>query len=89
MQEETKSKESKIQVELAQLKYRLSRLAGLGLVLSRTGGGIGTKGPGEKKLETDKRHIRERIYDLKKELYKIKKLEKLKEVKEMTYLRFL
>ncbi|MCR1972795.1 GTPase HflX [Clostridium sporogenes] len=69
-----KSRESKIQVELAQLKYRLSRLAGLGLVLSRTGGGIGTKGPGEKKLETDKRHIRERIYDLKKELYKIKKV---------------
>lgn len=43
-----KSKESKIQVELAQLKYRLARLTGLGLVLSRTGGGIGTKGPGEK-----------------------------------------
>ena len=68
-----KSKESKIQVELAQLKYRLPRLTGLGLVLSRTGGGIGTRGPGEKKLETDKRHIKERIYDLKKELYKIKK----------------
>lgn len=69
-----KSKESKIQVELAQLKYRLPRLTGLGLVLSRTGGGIGTRGPGEKKLETDKRHIKERIYDLKKELYKIKKV---------------
>ncbi|EJO5346507.1 GTPase HflX [Clostridium botulinum] len=69
-----KSKESKIQVELAQLKYRLPRLTGLGLVLSRTGGGIGTRGPGEKKLETDKRHIKERIYDLKKELNKIKKV---------------
>ncbi|WP_097026031.1 GTPase HflX [Clostridium peptidivorans] len=67
-----KSKEGKIQVELAQLKYRLPRLSGLGTVLSRTGGGIGTRGPGEKKLETDKRHIRERIYDLKSELEKIK-----------------
>ena len=67
-----RSKESKIQVELSQLKYRLSRLGGLGTVLSRTGGGIGTKGPGEKKLETDKRKIRETIYDLNKELEKIK-----------------
>ncbi|MDZ5000815.1 GTPase HflX, partial [Clostridium perfringens] len=53
-----RSKESKIQVELAQLKYRLGRLQGLGTVLSRTGGGIGTRGPGEKKLETDRRHIK-------------------------------
>ncbi|NLZ35439.1 GTPase HflX [Clostridium isatidis] len=68
-----RSKEAKIQVELAQLKYRLSRLQGLGTILSRTGGGIGTKGPGEKKLETDKRHIRETIYDLNSELKKIKK----------------
>lgn len=67
-----KTKEGKIQVELSQLKYRLSRLAGLGTVLSRTGGGIGTRGPGEKKLETDKRHIRETIYDLTKELERIK-----------------
>lgn len=67
-----RSRESKIQVELAQLKYRLPRLSGLGTVLSRTGGGIGTKGPGEKKLEVDKRHIREKIYDLIKELKKIK-----------------
>ncbi len=67
-----RSKESKIQVELSQLKYRLSRLGGLGTMLSRTGGGIGTKGPGEKKLETDKRKIRETIYDLNKELEKIK-----------------
>ncbi|QGU95009.1 GTPase HflX [Clostridium bovifaecis] len=68
-----RSKEAKIQVELAQLKYRLPRLTGMGVVLSRTGGGIGTRGPGEKKLEVDKRHIRERIYDLNKELSKIKK----------------
>lgn len=68
-----KTKEAKIQVELAQLKYRLSRLQGLGTVLSRTGGGIGTRGPGEKKLETDRRHIMESIYDLKDELKKIKK----------------
>lgn len=67
-----RSRESKIQIELAQLKYRLPRLSGLGTVLSRTGGGIGTKGPGEKKLEVDKRHIREKIYDLMKELKKIK-----------------
>ena len=68
-----KTKEAKIQVELAQLKYRKSRLQGLGTVLSRTGGGIGTKGPGEKKLETDRRHINETIYDLNNELKKIKK----------------
>lgn len=68
-----KTKEAKIQVELAQLKYRMSRLQGLGTVLSRTGGGIGTRGPGEKKLETDRRHIMETIYDLKDELKKIKK----------------
>ncbi len=68
-----KSREAKIQVELAQLKYRLSRLQGLGTVLSRTGGGIGTRGPGEKKLETDRRHIMETIYDLKNDLKKIKK----------------
>ncbi|AJH01276.1 GTP-binding protein [Clostridium beijerinckii] len=68
-----KTKESKIQVELAQLKYRLGRLQGLGTILSRTGGGIGTRGPGEKKLETDRRHIMETIYDLKDELKKIKR----------------
>ncbi|MDO4534219.1 MAG: GTPase HflX [Clostridium perfringens] len=68
-----KTREAKIQVELAQLKYRSSRLMGLGTVLSRTGGGIGTRGPGEKKLETDRRHIRETIYDLQQQLKKIKK----------------
>ena len=69
-----KSREAKIQVELAQLKYRKSRLGGLGTVLSRTGGGIGTKGPGEKKLETDRRRIDDTIFDLNKELKKIKKI---------------
>lgn len=68
-----RTREAKIQVELAQLKYRLPRLTGLGTVLSRTGGGIGTRGPGEKKLETDKRHIKEQIYDLNRELEKIRK----------------
>ena len=52
------SREGKLQVELAQLKYRLPRLMGMGVMLSRLGGGIGTRGPGEKKLETDRRHIR-------------------------------
>lgn len=67
-----RTREAKIQVELAQLKYRLPRLIGLGTMLSRTGAGIGTKGPGEKKLEIDKRRIREGIFDLNKELEKIR-----------------
>lgn len=62
------SSEGKIQVELAQLRYRAARLTGYGNVLSRLGGGIGTRGPGEKKLEMDRRHIRERISRLKREL---------------------
>lgn len=66
------SGEGKIQVELAQLKYRLSRLAGLGTSLSRLGGGIGTRGPGEKKLETDRRHIKERIAELNREAGEIR-----------------
>ena len=76
-----KIKEAKIQVELAQLKYRLSRLQGLGTILSRTGGGIGTRGPGEKKLETDRRHIRETIYDLNQDLKKIKKIREVQREK--------
>lgn len=63
--------EGKIQVELAQLKYRASRLAGLRNSLSRLGGGIGTRGPGEKKLEMDRRLIRERISRLKRELKEV------------------
>ncbi len=62
------SKEGKIQVELAQLKYRSARLIGLGTSLSRLGGGIGTRGPGEKKLEIDRRVIKERISILKSEI---------------------
>ena len=67
------SGEGKIQVELAQLRYRASRLAGLGRSLSRLGGGIGTRGPGEQKLEMDRRLIRERISRLKKELKDVEK----------------
>ena len=65
--------EGKIQVELAQLKYRASRLSGLGVSMSRLGGGIGTRGPGEKKLEIDRRLIRDRISQLNKELKVIQK----------------
>lgn len=65
------SKEGKLQVELAQLQYRMPRLTGFGRSLSRLGGGIGTRGPGEKKLETDRRHIAGRIDDIKAELKKI------------------
>ena len=67
------TREGNIQVELAQLKYRATRLVGLRSSLSRLGGGIGTRGPGEKKLEMDRRLIRERISILKKELEGIKK----------------
>ena len=66
------SKEGKLQVELAQLQYRMPRLTGFGKSLSRLGGGIGTRGPGEKKLETDRRHIEKRMYDIKSELAQIK-----------------
>lgn len=65
--------EGKIQVELAQLQYRLSRLAGLGKSLSRLGGGIGTRGPGEKKLEMDRRLIKNRIAQLRRELQEVKR----------------
>ncbi len=65
--------EGKIQVELAQLRYSMTRLAGFGRSMSRLGGGIGTRGPGEKKLEMDKRIIRTRISQLKKELSEVKK----------------
>ncbi len=65
------SSEGKIQVELAQLKYRASRLTGMGKAMSRLGGGIGTRGPGEKKLEMDRRLIGNRISQLKKELEEV------------------
>ena len=66
-----KSREGRLQVELAQQKYRLPRLLGQGTVLSRLGGGIGTRGPGEKKLEIDRRRIRRRIFELEQELEKV------------------
>ena len=72
-----RTKEGRLQVELAQQKYRLPRLAGKGVELSRLGGGIGTRGPGESKLETDKRHIRRRIEALEEEL---KELERRREL---------
>ncbi len=62
------SREGKLQVELAQLSYLLPRLGGQGLVLSRQGGGIGTRGPGETQLETDRRHIRRRMDEIKRQL---------------------
>ena len=65
--------EGKIQVELAQLKYRLSRLSGLGRSLSRLGGGIGTRGPGEKKLEMDRRLINSRVAQLNRELKEVQR----------------
>ena len=68
-----RSREGKLQVELAQLNYRISRLGGQGKMLSRLGGGIGTRGPGESKLESDKRHIRRRIYALENELKEVEK----------------
>lgn len=66
------SNEGKLQVELAQLKYLLPRLAGKGITLSRLGGGVGTRGPGEQKLEMDRRRIRERIARLSRELEELK-----------------
>lgn len=66
------SLEGKLQVEYAQLKYRLPRLLGLGNSLSRQGGGIGTRGPGEKKLETDRRHIQSRMDEIKRQLAEVR-----------------
>lgn len=68
-----RTSEGKIQVELAQLRYRASRLTGLGTSMSRLGGGIGTRGPGEKKLEMDRRLIKVRISQLKKDLEQVKR----------------
>ncbi|MBQ3000804.1 MAG: GTPase HflX [Oscillospiraceae bacterium] len=69
-----KTKEGKLQVELAQYKYLLPRLSGMGKSLSRQGGGIGTRGPGETKLESDRRHIRERISRLQTELAQVRQV---------------
>ncbi|MTI70930.1 MAG: GTPase HflX [Firmicutes bacterium] len=77
------TKEGKLQVELAQLKYRLPRLVGLGTELSRTGAGIGTRGPGEKKLEIDRRHISSRINEVKNQLKNIENIRKTKRTKRL------
>jgi GTP-binding protein HflX len=68
-----RTREGRLQVELAQLNYLLPRLAGHGVAMSRLGGGIGTRGPGETKLEVDRRHIRKRIADLNEEIREVKK----------------
>lgn len=78
------TKEGQLQVELAQLKYTLPRLQGINRNLSRQGGGIGSKGPGEKKLETDRRRIQEKIDDIKNEL---KEMEKIRETKRKKRLK--
>lgn len=72
-----KTSEGKLQVELAQLKYRLPRLRGFGAEMSRTGAGIGTRGPGETRLESDRRHIRRRISALEEEIKELKKRREL------------
>ena len=72
-----RSREGKLQVELAQLKYNLPRLGGQGLVLSRLGGGIGTRGPGETKLEVDRRRIRNRIHDIERQIEDMRRSRKL------------
>lgn len=71
--ERASSAEGRLQVELAQLQYRLPRLTGFGKSLSRTGGGIGTRGPGEKKLEIDRRHIQSRMDEIRKEIKEVQK----------------
>ncbi len=69
-----KTREGRLQVELAQYQYLLPRLSGMGKSMSRLGGGIGTRGPGESKLETDRRHIRDRIHRLKEELDEVRRV---------------
>ena len=78
-----KTKEGKLQVELAQYKYLLPRLSGMGKSLSRQGGGIGTRGPGETKLESDRRHIRERIARLQHELEQVRQVRSVQRERRM------
>lgn len=78
-----KTKEGRLQVELAQYKYLLPRLSGMGNSLSRQGGGIGTRGPGETKLESDRRHIRERIYRLEEELEQVRQVRSVQRERRM------
>ena len=78
-----RTKEGRLQVELAQYKYLLPRLSGMGKSLSRQGGGIGTRGPGETKLESDRRHIRERINRLEEELEQVRKVRAVQRERRM------
>ena len=78
-----KTKEGRLQVELAQYKYLLPRLSGMGASLSRQGGGIGTRGPGETKLESDRRHIRERITRLQSELEQVRQVRSVQRERRM------
>ena len=78
-----KTKEGRLQVELAQYKYLLPRLSGMGASLSRQGGGIGTRGPGETKLESDRRHIRERIARLQQELEQVRQVRSVQRERRM------
>ena len=78
-----KTKEGRLQVELAQYKYLLPRLSGMGTSLSRQGGGIGTRGPGETKLESDRRHIRERIARLQQELEQVRQVRSVQRERRM------
>ena len=78
-----KTKEGRLQVELAQYQYLLPRLSGMGKSLSRQGGGIGTRGPGETKLETDRRHIRERIARLQSELDQVRQVRMVQRERRM------
>ena len=78
-----RTKEGRLQVELAQYQYLLPRLSGMGASLSRQGGGIGTRGPGETKLETDRRHIRERISRLEDELEQVRKVRAVQRERRM------
>lgn len=78
-----KTKEGRLQVELAQYQYLLPRLSGMGKSLSRQGGGIGTRGPGETKLESDRRHIRERIDRLKEELKQVRQVRAVQRERRM------
>ena len=77
------SREGKLQVELAQMKYQLPRLSGLGVALSRLGGGIGTRGPGETKLEMDRRRIRRRITDISRELEEVRRQRTLRRARRV------
>ena len=78
-----KTKEGRLQVELAQYKYLLPRLSGMGKSLSRQGGGIGTRGPGETKLESDRRHIRERVVRLQSELEQVRQVRAVQRERRM------